>query len=673
MRTLRFLLICIAVFPVLGQAAENTRSEDATITLKFVDTDIRDVAGSISEITGKNFIIDPRVKGRVTLVSAQPISMDAVYETFLSVLQVHNFAAIEAGEGMIKIVPSVEARQIGGASSDYTQVPFDDMVTQVIEVRNVNAAQLVPMLRPLVPQYGHMSSFPGSNVIIISDRAGNVKRIVEIIRKVDRSSDNEVEVIPLEHASASETVRVLSSLMQGAGRESGASTPSLVADDRTNSVLISGTKADRLRMRTLISHLDTPLESGGNTQVVYLRYANAEGLAEILKGQVTEVASKEEGNGSTSGKRGGYSDVVVLHEPDTNALVITAPPKIMRNLQNIVEKLDIRRAQVHVEAIIAEISANNSAELGVTWAVDAEGDDGPVGLTNFPGSGIGVGQVGAAAAQDGDSGAQAAAGLLQQASGLTLGFGRVVSGQTSFVGLLRALAGNSSTNILSTPSITTMDNEEAEIKVGQEVPFLSGSYANTGQNNSVNPFQTINREEVGLSLKITPQISDSNTIVLKIEQESSSLQQGSQGAVDLITNKRTINTSVVAENNEIIVLGGLIDDQVQESEQRVPLLGSIPILGELFRYRTSSKVKRNLMAFIKPSILRTPEDAGIYTNEKYKYIREMQQGRNQDGSVQLLPDQKQPVVPPYDEVGETDSVSPSVHDEADAKEPATEE
>ncbi|MDX1454891.1 MAG: type II secretion system secretin GspD [Gammaproteobacteria bacterium] len=642
------LRILAALLLFATASAQAGMPSGATITLNFVDTDIREVATSVSEITGKTFILDPRVKGRVTLVSAQPIAIEAVYDTFLSVLQVHNFAAVEGGNGTIKIVPSVEAKQIGGGVGSPESLPFDDMVTQVVALRNAPAAQLVPILRPLIPQYGHMSAYPGGNFIIISDRAGNVDRVLNVIRKIDRASDNDVDVITLENASASETVRVLSALMQNAGRDTGGTPPTIAADDRTNSVLISGSQADRLRMRALISHLDTPLESGGNTQVVYLRYANSENLANILKGQVTEVASKEEE--SQGGSRGGYSDVVVLHEPDTNALVITAPPKIMRNLQTIIEKLDIRRAQVHVEAIIAEISSNNSAELGVTWAADGADDDSPVGITNFPGSGVGVGQVAGALEAD-DGAGQATAGLLNQAAGLTLGFGRIVSGETSFVGLLRALAGNSSTNILSTPSITTMDNEEAEIKVGQEVPFLSGSYANTGQNNSVNPFQTINREEVGISLKVTPQISDSTTIVLKIEQEVSSLQQGSQGAVDLITNNRSITTSVVAENNEIIVLGGLIDDQVQEGEQRVPLLGSIPVLGELFRYRTSSKIKRNLMVFLKPSILRTPEDSALYTNEKYRQIRDLQRGRKEDGSVSLMPSVSQPIAPEYDERG----------------------
>lgn len=628
--------------PPQNSAVSNSQ---ATMTLNFVDTEIRDVASSIGQITGKNFILDPRVKGRVTVVSAQPIPIDAVYDTFLSVLQVHNFAAVPGDDNMIKIIPAVDARQVAGNDLPSGDVPADDVVTQVIEVQNLEAAQLVPVLRPLVPQTGHLSAYPGGRMLIISDRAANVDRLIRIIRRLDQTSDEEVEVIPLQNASASETVRVLTALTQGR-QEAGRQPPTMVADDRTNSILIGGDKGARLRMRALIAHLDTPLESGGNTQVIYLSYANAENLATILKGHVTETANTASADKAASAQTAGYSDVVILHEPDTNALVITAPPKVMRTLQNIIEKLDIRRAQVHVEAIIAEITSNNSAELGVTWAtLDESGGNTPAAITNFPGSGIGVGQVGAAAAAGGDTGAQALGSILSSAAGLTLGFGRIRDGDVSFVGLLRALTGSASTNILSTPSLTTMDNEEAEIKVGQEVPFLTGSFTNTGASQgNINPFQTIQRKEVGLSLKITPQISDSNTIVLAIAQEVSSLSQGSQGAVDLVTDKRTINTSVVAESGEIIVLGGLIDERVRESEQRVPLLGSIPILGQLFRYDTSSKEKRNLMVFIKPSILRTPADSSYFTGEKYRYIREMQRGLH-DGDVYMIPGERQPALP----------------------------
>jgi general secretion pathway protein D len=662
------LMMFVGNAPPVSAAEEKTAGEDngARMTLNFVETDIREVAGSIGQITGKNFILDPRVKGRVTVVSSSPISTDAVYETFLSVLQVNNFAAVPAGDNMVKIIPSVDARSVAGNDlPSQLDGPVDDMVTQVIQIENVNAAQLVPILRPLVPQTGHLAAYPGSNMLIISDRAGNVQRLMRIIRRIDQTSDEDVDVISLDHASASETVRVVSQLTRD-NAESGSRPPTLVADDRTNSVLISGDRSDRLRLRALISHLDTPLESGGDTQVIYLRFASAENLASILQNQASEIKNGSQGGaegGAASGRGPAYEDAVILHEPDTNALIITAAPKLMRTMKMIIEKLDIRRAQVHVEAIIAEISSDKAAELGVQWAVEGTGSNSPVAMSNFPQSdGTGIGQIGAGLLGDNASGLAGLAG----AGGLTLGFGRIVSGSTSFVSLLRALTGNSSTNILSTPSITTMDNEEAEIKVGQEVPFRTGQYTNTGGGNnqgSINPFQTIQREEVGLSLKVKPQISDSNTIALLIEQEVSSLAQGIQGAADLVTNKRTITTNVLAENGEIIVLGGLIDDQVRESEQRVPVLGAIPILGELFRYRSSEKVKRNLMVFMKPSIMRTADDAAFYTNEKYRYLRDIQRAKSNDGeSVQLMYGEEQPLLP---ETGKSADYVPRTNSAAD--------
>ncbi|MCG8435122.1 MAG: type II secretion system secretin GspD, partial [Gammaproteobacteria bacterium] len=441
-------------------------ADQASITLNFKDSDIREVAASIGEITGKNFIIDPRVKGRVTVVSSKRISIDAVYATFLSVLQVHGFAAVPSGD-LVKIVPAVDARQIGDQRLEKEPVPpGDEIITQVIEVINVPAAQLVPILRPLIPQYGHLAAYPGSNMLIISDRATNVERIMKIIRRIDQSSDDEVEVIALENASASETVRILSALAQGT-REAGSTQPVLVADDRTNSILVSGDKTDRLRLRALISHLDTPLEQGGNTQVTYLRYADAESLSGILKTYLTEgVEGSPEGGGANRESR-----VVIIPDPATNALVITAPPKSMRSLQSVIEKLDIRRAQVLVEAIIVEITSDKASELGITWVFDGSESGNAAALTNFTGSGAGVVQVGAAV----DSG-----DLTGAPDGITLGFGRIREDGNSFVGLLRALVGDSRTNILSTPSLVTLDNEEAEIKVGQEVPFLTGSFTNTG-------------------------------------------------------------------------------------------------------------------------------------------------------------------------------------------------
>ncbi len=623
---LALLVSCLLLSANYVMAAES----DASITLNFKDSDIREVATSVGEITGKNFIIDPRVKGRVTMVSARRISLDAVYATFLSVLQVHGFAAVTSGD-IIKIIPAVDARQVPGAESRTGAAPADDVITRVIEVHNVPAAQLVPILRPLIPQFGHLAAYPGSNMLIISDRAANVDRIVSIIRRIDQSSDEEIEIIPLQNAPASETVRVLSALLQSTTRGAGIQAPVLVADDRTNSILVGGDKTQRLRLRALITHLDTPLAQGGDTQVVYLRYADSQAISEILK---TFVSEGVEAAGESDATRG--IKAVIIPDTATNALVINAPGQTMRSIMGIIEKLDIRRAQVLVEAIIVEIASDKASELGITWILDGTPNEHIAGLTNFAGSGTGA--IDAVRAFDDND----FSGI---GDGLSLGFGRINRSGVSFVGLLRALAGDSRTNILSTPTLVTLDNEEAEIKVGQEVPFVTGSFTSTGAAaGSVNPFQTIQRQEVGVSLKVTPKINAGDSVILKIEQEVSSISE-SADAVDIITNKRTINTNVIAENREIIVLGGLIDDFLTETEQRVPVLGAIPILGNLFKFRTTRRMKRNLMVFLHAIILRSQQDAAIYTNSKYNYIRSMQSTTNK-GRVQLMPKEKRPILPP---------------------------
>lgn len=659
MRFAIFMLATLLAVPALaGDAGESS------ITLNFKDSEIREVATSIGAITGKNFIIDPRVKGRVTVISAQPINTSAAYATFLSVLQVHGFAAMPGDGNTVKIVPATDARQLPGA----LQVPLpypgpgDTIVTQILELRNVPAAQLVAILRPLVPQYGQLAAYQPANIIIISDTAANVERIASIVRRIDNASDDEIEILPLQHASATDLVQTLTQLAQTAGRD-GSNPVTMVADSRTNSILISGDKSERLRLTALISHLDTPLEQGGNTQVVYLSYADAENLANILKGYSTETQAAKAGGAQAGATGSQTAGVSIIPDPDTNALVITAPPKMMTSIRNVIGKLDIRRAQVLVEAIIAEITSDHAAELGVTWVADASEDHGVVGLTNFAGSGAGVVQL-FGATQSGNLGAIP--------DGLTFGFGRIEAGVFSFAGLLRALAGDGNTNILSTPTLMTMDNEEAEIQVGQEVPFITGSFSNIGGTTGggttpVNPFQTIQRKEVGIKLKITPQINEGDAVILAIEQEVSSIASGATGASDLITNKRTINTHVIAESGEVIVLGGLIDDQLIHSEQRVPVLGSIPVLGNLFKYSSTKKVKRNLMVFLQPTILTDGIQAAHLTESKYNYIRNQQLQQNESG-IPLMPGAERPLLPTLEEQRASGQVPPAAP--APADEPA---
>ncbi len=625
---------------------------NAQTTPNFREADIRKIVEAVSEVTGKTFILDPRVTAKVTILSKTPLSAEAFYEAFLSILEVHGYVAITTGD-VIKVVPDASARQKPTLLST-DGAGADDIVTQVVKVENIGAAQLVPILRPLIPQYGHLAAHPGSNMLIISDRAQNVKRMLSIIRRIDLASDDEIEVVPLQHASSAEVVRVLTALTQAPRSDGMPVTTTLIADARTNSILIGGDKNGRLRLRALIAHLDTPLEDGGSTQVRYLRYANAEELAGKLQTHFTQQ--------STAGAAAGASNadqVSVWADPQTNAIVVNAPPKMMRSLMGIVDKLDIRLAQVLVEAIIVEVLATKVSDLGVTWAVEGSGSNAPIGITNFPASGTNlINLIGATQGGTVDPSAAAAIG-----EGISIGIGRIVDGGTSFAAILHALEADATTNIISTPTIVTTDNEEASLNVGQEVPFVTGSFTNTGTaGGAVNPFQTIQREQIGVKLTITPQINEGDAILLKISQEISSISESATGAADLITNQRTIDTTVIVEDGEILVLGGLIEDTLRESTQKVPILGSIPLLGALFRNRSVDKVKTNLMVFIRPTILRNGTEATIATHAKYNFARDL---LSQDGTnVPQMIGEDRPSIPPLETFEEQKKAIDSATDDS---------
>ncbi len=640
------LFAVLALLLCLLDAGQLRAATGTTITPNYKDADIRQVIEAVGEVTGKNFILDPRVKAQVTMLSVTPMSPDAFYEAFLSILSVYGFVAVPAGD-VIKILPDANARQMPGAEleSGGGRRP-DDIVTRVIAVQNVAAAQLVPILRPLIPQYGHLAAHPPSNLLIISDRASNVDRMAHIIARIDQAADQDYEVIRLEHASATEIVKLVGALNQGAQQGEGAGGPriTVVADERTNSVLITGAKDDRLRYRALITHLDTPLEEGGDTQVRYLRYTNATDLATKLQSQYSGTGAQAAA-GKDAAPPAQRGEIGIWADDSTNALVITAPPKIMKSMMAIIDKLDIRRAQVLVEAVIVEVTSDRAAELGVTWAVGNANLDNAVGVTKFPGSTGVAGVAGALLGGGSGSGTTNPAALI--GDGLSLGVGRLRDSGVSFVALLEALESDGTSNIIGTPVLVTLDNEEAEIKVGQEVPFVTGSYTNgnTGgtSTNTVNPFQTIQREQVGLSLKLTPQINEGDAVRLKIAQEISSLLPSS-AAVDLITSNRSINTTVIVQDGATLVLGGLIQDQVSEKQQRVPILGRIPLLGALFRHNETTKAKTNLMVFIKPTILRDNVQAAFETNSKYNYIRD-QQLLTKPKNVRLMPLTPRTVLP----------------------------
>jgi general secretion pathway protein D len=627
----------------------------AEVTLNLKDADISALISTVAEVTDRNFIIDPRVKGKVTVISSRPMDSDEVYQVFLSILKVHGFAAVPSGE-VIKIVPDVNAKQDGiPTANDGSPGRGDEMVTRVVQVDNVAAAQLVPILRPLVPQQGHLAAYPATNVLIISDRANNVERLLTIIRRIDQVSDSEIEVITLQFASAVEVVRVLTSLKRATPAAKGAAAAAgggqvLVADERTNSVLLSGDRASRLRMRAIISHLDTPLDTGGNTDVIYLRYATAEDIVDTLLG-VGKIEEQEaqQGKGKVTAPKGAFD---IQADEATNALVITAPPDIMRTLKHVISQLDIRRAQVLVEAVIAEVSEDTARELGVQWAFGGSGNNSPVGVVNFTNSGSLISDVinGAADAASGGS-------FPSIVDNALLGFAKT-NGSFNYLAVMNLLASDANTNILSTPTLVTLDNEEAEIVIGENVPFVTGSFSSTGANDgATNPFQTIQREDVGLTLKIKPQINEGDALRLEIEQEVSNIADSVAGAADIVTNKRSIKTNVMVDDGQVVVLGGLIEEKIGESVQKVPFLGDIPFLGALFRSKTADVTKTNLMVFIHPVILRDASVTQSYTNSKYNYIRALQMQQDEDG-VNMIPGKQHPVLPLVEEFSIAPGVTP---------------
>lgn len=596
--------------------------------LNFNQADIQSVIATVGEITGKTFVIDPRVQGQVTVISSQPLEEDELYSVFLSVLRVQGFAAISDGN-VVRVVPDAVAQQQAAGNGSGGEA----IVTRILPLENISATEALPLLRPLLPQTAHLVAHEASNTLIAADRAANIDRLQSIIRRIDRAEQSEVEVIPLQHASASELMRTLQMLNPN-------QTEIVIADERTNSLLLSGDSSRRLRVRTLISHLDTPLDAGGNTQVIHLSYATAEELVPILQGVVDQVVGGSDGAPTVE------ATARIQAHAETNSLIISAQPAQLRSLQSVIRSLDIPRAQVLVEAIIAEVTLDTARELGIQWQATsnlADGD-GLIGGTNFGTGGNNIlSQV---------FNPIGSPGAIPPGPGLNLGY---LAGTTSILGneilelgaVLRALSTDSDSNVLSTPSIVTMDNAEASISVGQEVPFITGQFTNTSVDTAagqVNPFQTINREEVGILLTVTPKINEGDSVILTIQQEVSSLLPA-VGAVDLITSKRTLSTQVMVRDNDILVLGGLISDDLQETEDRVPGLGNIPVLGELFKFRSNRQVKRNLMVFIRPRILRDPNLSRDISTSKYNFIRARQleqranaQGLTPEGEIPLLPE-----------------------------------
>ncbi len=597
--------------------------------LNFTDADIRTVIAAVSEMTGQTMVVDPQVAGRVTVLSQDGLDDEALYEVFLSILAVHGFSAIE-DDRLIRIVPDAKARQDGRVPVDAMRASGDEPVTSIISMEHIQASEVMQLLRTLVPQSAYLAHHAPSNVLIVSDRAASVQRIESIVSRLDAESHQELEPIVLEHADAAEVVELISRLYPNASQEQA------VADERTNTIILAGDPSRRLRLKTLVAHLDTPMSTDGRTQVVYLRYATATDLVSVLRDMLP-------GSGE-----GGNNEVKIQAHESTNALVVTATPSVFRTIESVIKQLDIRRAQVQVEAIIAEVAVDTSQELGIQWQAFASGDSGLFGGTNFQTGGNNILTLSGAAGQGGE-----AAQLTLPGQGLNVGY---VRGRSSLLGLeileigalARALSQDANTNVLSTPSVVTMDNHPASINVGQEVPFVSGRFTAQGittADGEINPFQTIERKEVGIKLDVTPHINEGDRVMLAIEQEVSTLAPSS-GAADLITNKRTISTRVMVPDGAILVLGGLTTEDVQERLESVPGLGNIPLLGELFKYRRNNNVKRNLMVFIRPTILHDDQVLDEITGRKYSSIREAQL-ENVERAQTLSPAKKAPLLPEW--------------------------
>jgi general secretion pathway protein D len=626
----------------------------AAMTLHLVDADINKLITAVSEVTGKNFIVDERVKGKVTVISSRPMSSEAVYETFLAVLAVKGYAAVPAGSA-IKIVQDNTARQEGGARlSDGRGLPDDDVVTHVFEIQNVSAAQLVPILRPLVPQWGHLVAYGPSNMLIISDRAANVVRLGRLIEAIDRTGDREVEIVKLLHAGASEVVRILTTLTQQDKQADPTVKPAtVIADERSNAVLIGGDKSERQKLLDIITQLDVPLTEDGATQVVYLRYASAENLAPILEGyaQQADAANRPAAPAPGAAPAGGAGSTRIIADKDTNALVITGSPKAMKAIRNVIAQLDIRRSQVLVEAVVAEVSGSLSTQLGLDWALFNPNRIAAAGILDPSTLGVAGGLLTGGSAGVTAAGSALSAGGTRAPGLVAVGGIDNRPGGTSVAAILRALQSDGDSNVLSTPTIVATDNEESKLTVGQELSIPSGSYTSTGTTTNItNPFTTFNQKTVGLTLGMTPQISgEGDSIKMKIALEVSSQAAGLAGTANQVFNKRNIDTTVTVDSGQILVLGGLIDDQSTDTVNAVPFLSKIPLLGALFQSRTVTKVKRNLMVFIRPVILGTHQETDYYTRRKYDAVRQEQVEQIGRPRSSVVPRSKTPVLQRYED------------------------
>ncbi|HBO5778432.1 GspD family T2SS secretin variant XcpQ [Pseudomonas aeruginosa] len=589
--------------------------QEAHWTINLKDADIREFIDQISEITGETFVVDPRVKGQVSVVSKAQLSLSEVYQLFLSVMSTHGFTVVAQGD-QARIVPNAEAKTEAGGG----QSAPDRLETRVIQVQQSPVSELIPLIRPLVPQYGHLAAVPSANALIISDRSANIARIEDVIRQLDQKGSHDYSVINLRYGWVMDAAEVLNNAMSR-GQAKGAAGAQVIADARTNRLIILGPPQARAKLVQLAQSLDTPTARSANSRVIRLRHNDAKTLAETL-GQISEGMKNNGGQGGEQTGGGRPSNILIRADESTNALILLADPDTVNALEDIVRQLDVPRAQVLVEAAIVEISGDIQDAVGVQWAINKGGMGGT--RTNFGNTGLSIGTLLQALKDDKPP---------------ALPDGAIVGiGSSSFGALVTALSANSKSNLLSTPSLLTLDNQKAEILVGQNVPFNTGSYT-TNSEGSSNPFTTVERKDIGVNLKVTPHINDGAALRLEIEQEISSIAPSVQQVsnTDIITNKRSIKSTILAENGQVIVLGGLIQDDVVQAESKVPLLGDIPWLGKLFRSTKDTHTKRNLMVFLRPTVVLDGAGLAAISGKKYSDIRVLDGRRSPEGRGSILP------------------------------------
>lgn len=668
----RPILAAFALAPLVAMVSTASYAQTWKINLR--DADLTAFINEVADITGKNFAVDPRVRGNVTVISNKPLNKSEVYDLFLGVLNVNGVVAIPSGN-TIKLVPDSNVKSSGVPYDARNRATGDQIVTRVIWLDNTNANDLIPALRPLMPQFAHLSAVAGTNALIISDRASNIYQMETIIRNLDGTGQNDIEAVSLQSSQAEEMIGLLETMSStGAAKDLKGARVRIIADNRTNRIVIKGDTASRKRIRQMIEMLDTPsADRLGGLKVFRLKYASAKNLAEILQGLVTGQAvssSNDSANNSSntsmnsltnnnSSSSTGSNDtgssinlssssnksnqnsissfsgngISIIADATQNALVVKADPQFMREIESAISQLDTRRQQVLIEAAIIEVEGNDVDQLGVQWAL---GDlTSGIGLINFNNIGSSIKDIAAGFLTGGAAGAGSAIGT---GTSLVLGdYKENSDGSRQLYGaLIQALKEKTKSNLLSTPSIVTMDNEEAYIVVGENVPFVTGSVSTSG--GTANPYTSIERKDVGVTLKVVPHIGEGGSIRLEVEQEVSDVKDSKGQASDLVTTKRALKTSILAEHGQTIVLGGLISDNVSFSRQSVPGLGAIPGLGRLFRSDGKSAQKRNLLIFIHPTIVGTSEDARRVSQQRYGQLYSLQLALNQDGTFAKLPE-----------------------------------